>query len=111
MDRSAQEQIAPPGAEAEMTPQADRGETSYGGSERLTGRVAVITGGDSGIGPAVAIAYAREGADVLVAYLSEQEDTDAQETAWHVWVAGRPASWCAATSPSRRIAGRSSSGP
>ncbi len=49
MDRSAQEQIAPPGAEAEMTPQADRGETSYGGSERLTGRVAVITGGDSGI--------------------------------------------------------------
>jgi hypothetical protein len=72
-----------------MTPQADHGEASYQGSGRLAGRVAVITGGDSGIGRAVAIAYAREGADVLIAYLNEQEDEDARETARHVEAAGR----------------------
>jgi NAD(P)-dependent dehydrogenase (short-subunit alcohol dehydrogenase family) len=71
MSQSDQEQIQPPGTEAEMTPQADHGETSYRGCDKLTGRVAVITGGDSGIGRAVAIAYAREGADILISYLNE----------------------------------------
>jgi NAD(P)-dependent dehydrogenase (short-subunit alcohol dehydrogenase family) len=84
-----QEQIRPPGTEAEMTPRADHGEESYRGCERLAGRVAVITGGDSGIGRAVAIAYAREGADILISYLDEQEDADARETARHVEAAGR----------------------
>ncbi|ANY85009.1 NAD(P)-dependent oxidoreductase (plasmid) [Microvirga ossetica] len=89
MSQSEQEHIAPPRTEAEMTPQADHGENSYRGSQRLTDRVAVITGGDSGIGRAVAIAYAREGADILISYLNEQEDEDARETARHVEAAGR----------------------
>ncbi|MBL0402757.1 SDR family oxidoreductase [Microvirga aerilata] len=89
MSQSDQEHIQPPGTEAEMTPQADHGEASYRGSGKLTGRVAVITGGDSGIGRAVAIAYAREGADLLISYLNEQEDEDARETARHVEAAGR----------------------
>ena len=89
MSQSDQEHIQPPGTEAEMTPQADHGETSYRGCDKLTGRVAVITGGDSGIGRAVAIAYAREGADILISYLNEQEDEDARETARHVEAAGR----------------------
>jgi len=62
-----------------MDPVPDHGETSYKGSGRLAGKRAVITGGDSGIGRAVAIAYAREGADVLIAYL--EEDDDARDTA------------------------------
>ena len=89
MSTSNQEKIQPPGTEAEMTPQADHGENSYRGSDKLKGRVAVITGGDSGIGRAVAIAYAREGADILISYLNEQEDADARETARHVEAAGR----------------------
>jgi hypothetical protein len=89
MSQSDQDLIEPPGTEAEMTPQADHGENSYRGSDKLTGRAAVITGGDSGIGRAVAIAYAREGADVLVSYLNEQEDEDARETERHVEAAGR----------------------
>ena len=89
MSQSDQEQIQPPGTEAEMTPQADHGEGSYKGSGKLSGRAAIITGGDSGIGRAVAIAYAREGADILVSYLNEQEDEDARETARHVEAAGR----------------------
>jgi NAD(P)-dependent dehydrogenase (short-subunit alcohol dehydrogenase family) len=89
MSQSEQEHIAPPGTETGMTPQADHGENSYRGSQRLTDRVAVITGGDSGIGRAVAIAYAREGADILISYLNEQEDGDARETARHVEAAGR----------------------
>jgi NAD(P)-dependent dehydrogenase (short-subunit alcohol dehydrogenase family) len=64
----------PPGIESEMTPRPDYGEESYRGTGRLTGRAAMITGGDSGIGRAVALAYAREGADVLIAYLNEDED-------------------------------------
>jgi NAD(P)-dependent dehydrogenase (short-subunit alcohol dehydrogenase family) len=89
MSQPDQERIEPPGTEAEMTPQADHGEGSYRGCDKLTGRAAVITGGDSGIGRAVAIAYAREGADVLISYLNEQEDEDARETARHVEAAGR----------------------
>ena len=89
MSQSGREHIEPPGTEAEMTPQADHGEASYRGSNRLAGLAAVITGGDSGIGRAVAIAYAREGADVLISYLNEREDADARETARHVEAAGR----------------------
>jgi NAD(P)-dependent dehydrogenase (short-subunit alcohol dehydrogenase family) len=67
-----------PGLTAKMKPVPDHGENSYKGSGRLKDKKAVITGGDSGIGRAVAIAYAREGADVLISYLDEHED--AQET-------------------------------
>lgn len=63
-----------PGSTAKMDPRPDHGETSYRGSGKLTGKKAVITGGDSGIGRAVAIAYAREGADILIAYLDEHDD-------------------------------------
>jgi len=63
-----------PGSTAAMQPRPDHGETSYKGSGRLAGMRAVITGGDSGIGRAVAIAYAREGADLLISYLDETED-------------------------------------
>jgi len=62
-----------------MHPKADHGEESYKGYNRLKGRAAIITGGDSGIGRAIAIAFAREGADVLISYLPEEEE-DAQET-------------------------------
>jgi NAD(P)-dependent dehydrogenase (short-subunit alcohol dehydrogenase family) len=70
-----------------MTPKPDHGEESYRGSGRLTGKAAVITGGDSGIGRAVAIAFAREGADVLISYLNEHDD--AKDTARYVEKAGR----------------------
>ena len=79
----------PPGKEAKLRPKADHGEKSYQGSGRLEGKAAVITGGDSGIGRAVAIAFAREGADVLISYLNEHED--ARETARWVEKAGRKA--------------------
>jgi NAD(P)-dependent dehydrogenase (short-subunit alcohol dehydrogenase family) len=72
-----------------MTPRPDCGEDSYVGHGRLTDKVAVITGADSGIGRAVAIAYAREGADVVISYLSE--DDDAYDTASYVEKAGRSA--------------------
>ena len=78
----------PPGLEAEMTPRPDYGADSYRGHGRLEGQAAVITGGDSGIGRAVAVAFAREGADVLISYL-EEEETDARETARAVESAGR----------------------
>lgn len=78
-----------PGTTGEMTPRPDHGEESYRGSGRLQGRAALITGADSGIGRAVAIAYAREGADVLISYYSEHED--AKETARLVQEAGRKA--------------------
>jgi NAD(P)-dependent dehydrogenase (short-subunit alcohol dehydrogenase family) len=77
----------PPGREADMEPLADHGEETYEGTGRLRDKVALITGADSGIGRAVALAFAREGADVLGAYLSEDED--ASETRALVEDAGR----------------------
>ncbi|MEH0829550.1 MULTISPECIES: SDR family oxidoreductase [unclassified Micromonospora] len=84
----AQQQSAP-GSTGEMGPKPDHGEQSYRGSDRLTGKRALITGGDSGIGRAVAIAFAREGADVVISYLGEEEDADARETVRLVEEAGR----------------------
>lgn len=82
-----EQQQSVPGVQAQMDPVPDCGEKSYTGSGKLTGKSAVITGGDSGIGRAVAIAFAREGADVLIAYLNEDED--AQDVARYVEDAGR----------------------
>jgi NAD(P)-dependent dehydrogenase (short-subunit alcohol dehydrogenase family) len=78
-----------PGITRNMQPVPDHGEHSYRGSGRLAGKKAIITGGDSGIGRAVAIAYAREGADIIIAYLNE--DDDANETKHLVEGAGRKA--------------------
>src|SRR5215470_18857606 len=78
-----------PGLTNNMTPHPDHGENSYRGCGRLNGRIALITGADSGIGRAVAIAFAREGADVVVSYLCE--DREARETAHWVKKAGRRA--------------------
>jgi NAD(P)-dependent dehydrogenase (short-subunit alcohol dehydrogenase family) len=78
-----------PGTTNAMSPRPDHGEETYRGSGRLAGKRAVITGGDSGIGRAVAIAFAREGADVLISYLDE--DSDAEQTQSWVEKAGRKA--------------------
>jgi NAD(P)-dependent dehydrogenase (short-subunit alcohol dehydrogenase family) len=83
------QQQSAPGETRKLEPRPDHGEDSYVGYGRLQGCAAIITGGDSGIGRAVAIAYAREGADVLIAYLSEDED--ARDTARWVEKAGRKA--------------------
>lgn len=80
-----------PGTEDKMKPLADHGEESYTGSGLLEGRKAIITGGDSGIGKAVAIAFAREGADVLISYLGDEEDQDARDTAKYVEQSGKKA--------------------
>ncbi len=85
--RQEQEQ---PGLTGRTDPTPDHGEESYRGSGRLAGMRALITGGDSGIGRAVAIAYAREGADVAISYLPEEED-DARDTAQWIEKAGRVA--------------------
>jgi NAD(P)-dependent dehydrogenase (short-subunit alcohol dehydrogenase family) len=84
------DEISHPGTTGEMDVEPDHGEESYRGSGRLTGKRAIITGGDSGIGRAVAIAFAREGADVLIAYLPEEED-DARTTVQLIEKAGRRA--------------------
>jgi len=88
MSQPAQQQN-PPGTEQQMRPAPDHGEASYRGSGRLAGKAAVVTGADSGIGKAVAIAFAREGADVVISYLDEHED--AEDTRKWVRDAGRTA--------------------
>lgn len=83
------QQQAMPGSTDQMEPRPDHGETSYRGSGRLAGKRAIVTGGDSGIGRAATIAYAREGADILISYLDEEDD--AAETKRWVEEAGRKA--------------------
>jgi NAD(P)-dependent dehydrogenase (short-subunit alcohol dehydrogenase family) len=83
-----EQQLEHPGREGEMDPQPDYGEQSYRGSGRLEGRRALVTGGDSGIGRAVALAFAREGADVVIAHLAEEEQ-DGEQTVRLVRDAGR----------------------
>ena len=90
---------AVPGAQSKMQPYPDCGEQSYVGSGRLAGKIALITGADSGIGRAVAIAFAREGADVMISYL--EEDEDANETARLVEEAGRKAILARGIKPER----------
>jgi NAD(P)-dependent dehydrogenase (short-subunit alcohol dehydrogenase family) len=89
-DEQSSDRIGHPGLTGEMDQRPDHGEETYRGSGRLEGRKAVITGGDSGIGRAVALAFAREGADVLLSYL-ESEESDARETVGLVEEAGRKA--------------------
>jgi hypothetical protein len=84
-----EQQQKPPGQTALMDPIPDHGERSYKGNGKLEGKVALITGADSGIGKAVAIAFAREGADIAISYLNEDED--ARDTARWVEEAGRKA--------------------
>jgi NAD(P)-dependent dehydrogenase (short-subunit alcohol dehydrogenase family) len=83
-----------PGVEEELKPKADHGEESYQGCGKLKGLSAVITGGDSGIGRATAIAFAREGCDVAIGYFTEKERGDAEETAEWVRKAGTRALTC-----------------
>jgi hypothetical protein len=87
---SGDETVEYPGRSSELDVQPDHGEQSYKGSNRLEGKKTIITGGDSGIGRAVALAFAREGADVLISYL-ESEEKDAQETVRLIEDAGRKA--------------------
>jgi len=89
IDTKAEAQAAP-GLDAKLDDKADLGESSYRGTGRLTGRKALITGGDSGIGAAVAIAYAREGADVAISYLPAEEE-DAQRIIGLIEAEGRVA--------------------
>src|ERR671932_2483737 len=83
-----EQELEHPGLESQMDMRPDYGEETYHGSGRLTGKSAIVTGGDSGIGRAVALAFAREGADVLISYL-EEEEPDARETAQVVEDSGK----------------------
>jgi NAD(P)-dependent dehydrogenase (short-subunit alcohol dehydrogenase family) len=83
-----EQKIEPPGLDSEMDPKPDYGYETYRGSGRLEGKKAIITGGDSGIGRAVALAFAREGADILISYL-EEEESDADETVRVIEESGR----------------------
>src|SRR3954462_15133543 len=85
-----EQQLAHPGLEGEMDPQPDYGADSYRGSGRLTGRRALITGGDSGIGRAGALAFSVEGADVVIAHLPEEAE-DGRETLREIEAEGRKA--------------------
>lgn len=80
-----------PGIEQSMKPLADHGEESYKGCGKLINKTAIITGGDSGIGKAVAIAFSREGADVVISYLADRETADAEDTARYIEASGRKA--------------------
>ncbi|OUD97359.1 putative oxidoreductase YghA [Clavibacter michiganensis subsp. michiganensis] len=103
---SAQQQDGP-GLDAALDDTADRGERTYRGSNRLEGRKALVTGADSGIGAAVAIAYAREGADVALSYLPRRRRTRRRSSPSSRRRAGRP-SPSPATSPRRSSAASSS---
>jgi NAD(P)-dependent dehydrogenase (short-subunit alcohol dehydrogenase family) len=92
-DAQPAEKIPHPGLTGQMDHQPDHGETSYRGSDRLKDKRALVTGADSGIGRAVALAFAREGADVVLSYLPEEEE-DAQETVRLVEEAGQRAVTC-----------------
>jgi len=81
----------PPASEEQMELQPDHGELTYKGYNRMNDKCVLITGGDSGIGKAIAIAFAREGADIVISYLSDIEDEDAKDTAKWVREAGRKA--------------------
>ena len=101
-----EQQQEPPGTERQMDPVPDHGEESYRGSGRLAGKAAVITGADSGIGKAVAIAFAREGADVLISYLTSMTTPRTPGAGSSKQAAGR--CWFLAISPIRPAAGPSS---
>ncbi len=90
MPQPDEQQQDGPGLDQNLAPKADHGEETYRGSGRLSGRKALITGADSGIGRAVAIAFAREGADIVLSYLPEEQE-DAAEVAQLIEKAGRKA--------------------
>ena len=94
--QSPQHQDQQPGIESEMTPKPQAEDRDYRGSGKLQGKVALITGGDSGIGRAVAIAFAKEGADVAIAYLNEHGDAQETQARWRKRVDAMwrsPATW------------------